>query len=328
MTDIITPQLSGMSLAELREVIRASISRRADEELIFTLEIGTALNAGRAHCENPDCGVPGSNPNQRFGKWVSETVSETPLADLNTRTASNYMAFAREFGHLPLSTAARIGRKHGYKLAHAAEDVKAAAVAQAEAGRPITPDDMDRWFSPPRTIPAQAARAAQVVEASPAPPPQVETAPAGELEALRAKVAELEAENEGLRLVQKKLREGYRDMLGERNAANDLLDMFKKELKAFKAVPITVAQADEAKVFEATKWEKLAKGRQTKINELNRVIARMQQAGAALLTEAEAKNIAAVLFPEGEVSKERKAAASMAWNSFRTAYFKEKKGRD
>ncbi|MDT1060315.1 hypothetical protein RM190_00515 [Paracoccus sp. CPCC 101403] len=156
MSEII-PRPAGLSLAELAEALRACIWRQVEDELRFTIQAGAILNAGRAICESPSCGILGANPNIRFGKWVSETVSETPLARLDSRTASNYMAFARTFGHLPLSKAALVGRKHGYKLAHASERVKAAAIAKVEAGQRITPDDMSEWLDPPRRDPAIAA---------------------------------------------------------------------------------------------------------------------------------------------------------------------------
>ncbi|MFH5772693.1 hypothetical protein ACHFJ0_00500 [Paracoccus sp. NGMCC 1.201697] len=334
MSEII-PHPAGLSLVELSEALRDLTGRHAEERVRFALTVGSILSAGRALCESPDCGIAGDNPNVRFGKWVAETVSETPMAELEMRTARNYMALSRAFGHLPVTVVMRIGLAHGYKLAAADADSRAWAIEHVQAGGTVTASDLRRLLDPPaRPTPApaaaQAVEDAVIIDSGPAPALEVETAPANELAALRAEIEALRVENARLKVENASLPDGsglcsverLKALVQARDKSLGECKRLKRELEALKATPVTPAQADDAKVAEAAKWEKQAKARQAEVKNLKTRIARMTNAGAVVLTEDAAKNIAAALSSEGSVSKERKERAATEWNAFRQGYFK------
>ena len=46
-------------------------------------EIGRLVSVARKMCESKDCGIEGDNPKARFGTWVSENFSDTPIRNIH-----------------------------------------------------------------------------------------------------------------------------------------------------------------------------------------------------------------------------------------------------
>jgi hypothetical protein len=61
------------SLNELADQAREILTRHERD----AWELGRVVSKARLRCERKDCGVEGANPNIRFGKWVSDNLSET-----------------------------------------------------------------------------------------------------------------------------------------------------------------------------------------------------------------------------------------------------------
>ncbi|HWL56954.1 MAG TPA: hypothetical protein VNQ78_09815 [Paracoccus sp. (in: a-proteobacteria)] len=166
----------GQSLSELAEALRAVTARHAEQRIRFALEVGAILSAGRALCESADCGIEGGNPNIRFGKWLSDTVSES----INIRMAHRYRALFDAFGHLPIAAVLRIGIKNGAMLATASEDIRARAIEHVTSGGTLTASDVQRLVQPqPAARPAPAAAERVSEPPSYTAPPAPRPAPAG-----------------------------------------------------------------------------------------------------------------------------------------------------
>ncbi|WP_134681939.1 hypothetical protein [Paracoccus ravus] len=194
----------GKDLTELAGMLREATGVHAQERIRYALQAGAILSAGRAICESPDCGIKGDNPDARFGRWVSDIMSDT----LNTKAAHRYRTLYEAFGHLSIAEVARIGLTNGYSLALAPEETRAEVIEFVQGGGSMTASDARRLVTlqtKTDPAPAPAAKAAQVIEdaviieSAPEPAEMPQTAPAGELEALRDENARLVDENTRLR---------------------------------------------------------------------------------------------------------------------------------
>lgn len=97
------------TLPELAEQFNQLESRTVEANK----EKGRILATARAKCEDPDCGIPGDNPDHRYGNWVALNMSDTPQQTLH-RYRRQWEVFGDRFDDPVI---ARIPQSGRYKLA-------------------------------------------------------------------------------------------------------------------------------------------------------------------------------------------------------------------
>jgi hypothetical protein len=88
--------------------IKAEIKRTVES----AIRIGKMLLQAKEITADPNCRIEGTNPNIRFGKWVSGNFPETLTSD----TAQNFMNVARVYGDRDPVELNKIGLSVLYEL--------------------------------------------------------------------------------------------------------------------------------------------------------------------------------------------------------------------
>jgi hypothetical protein len=151
--------LSSNALSQLAE-IRAQIESTVDETILTVararLRMGKLLNEARDLFKG----------DQEFGKW-----RKSVLPDLATRTASSYMAMAREFSDAP-KLVESIGWAQARQLINAPAEVKEQVAMKAQSGDKVSSEEIKEIKKANLSPHSGAASSSKAADTTP-PPGQV-----------------------------------------------------------------------------------------------------------------------------------------------------------
>lgn len=163
-----TGNLDNLGLADLAGLIRDAENQHYHSRVGHALQQGRYLAKARELCEDPNCGIPGSNLNERFGAYIKDNFGGTDLGE-NIRTARNYRVLYETFGHLSVDVVGRIGLTNCYKLYSAPPALRAEIVAMAKRRRTkrVSAKEVEEILNPePVQAPATEAETAALEQAA------------------------------------------------------------------------------------------------------------------------------------------------------------------